>query len=157
MIVLWSEPRDHPSRALSHRRCYASAAVDLKSQASKPSARRAGHKGGPGRRDVVRNGLWSALQTHLQGVDGATLPVEPVMIILHATLLSLECTAQASIAHAGMQPKRRCLPDAPLAGQVPSPDQNGGKKDGETWHDPGMVVHPSRTEPVCPVPQGRIR
>jgi hypothetical protein len=45
-------------------------------------------KGRPGR-GVARNGLWSALQTHLQGVDGATLPVIPEIEILHVTLLSL--------------------------------------------------------------------
>jgi hypothetical protein len=44
---------------------------------------------GADQEEFVRNGLWSALQTHLQGVDGATLPVEPEIVILHATLLSL--------------------------------------------------------------------
>jgi hypothetical protein len=52
------------------------------------NARTAATRGRPGR-EFVRNGLWSALQTHLQGVDGATLPVEPEIEILHATLLSL--------------------------------------------------------------------
>ncbi|OLP45939.1 hypothetical protein BJF95_14535 [Rhizobium oryziradicis] len=33
--------------------------------------------------------MWSALQTHLQGIDGATLLVEPAIKIIHVTLLSL--------------------------------------------------------------------
>jgi len=49
-------------------------------------------KGRPGR-GVARNGLWSALQTRLQGVDGATLPVIPEIEILHVTLLSLWANA----------------------------------------------------------------
>ncbi|RFB97385.1 hypothetical protein B5K11_05745 [Rhizobium leguminosarum bv. trifolii] len=32
------------------------------------------------------NGLWSALQTHLQGVDGTTLAIKPE-IILHGVIL----------------------------------------------------------------------
>ncbi|OOO19450.1 hypothetical protein CPT34_31525 [Rhizobium sophoriradicis] len=41
-------------------------------------------KGRPGR--DVGNGLWSALQTHLQGVDGTTLAIKPE-IILHGVIL----------------------------------------------------------------------
>ncbi|PCK85605.1 hypothetical protein CPT32_18105 [Rhizobium sophoriradicis] len=41
-------------------------------------------KGRPGR--DVGNGLWSALQTHLQGVDGTTLAIEPE-IRLHGVIL----------------------------------------------------------------------
>ncbi|RUM26283.1 hypothetical protein EFQ99_08420 [Rhizobium vallis] len=36
--------------------------------------------------EMSRNGLWSALQTHLQGVDGTTLAVKPE-IILHGVIL----------------------------------------------------------------------
>ncbi|KQV34717.1 hypothetical protein ASE37_14460 [Rhizobium sp. Root268] len=50
----------------------------------------AGHEGQTRKRmSSLRNGLWSALQTHLQGLAGATLPVEPEIEILHVTLLSL--------------------------------------------------------------------
>ena len=35
---------------------------------------------------MSRNGLWSALQTHLQGVDGTTLAIKP-KIILHCVIL----------------------------------------------------------------------
>jgi len=35
---------------------------------------------------MSRNGLWSALQTHLQGVDGTTLAMMPE-IILHSVIL----------------------------------------------------------------------
>ncbi|TBG24646.1 hypothetical protein ELG79_05090 [Rhizobium leguminosarum] len=41
-------------------------------------------KGRPGR--DVEKGLWSALQTHLQGVDGTTLAIKP-KIILHCVIL----------------------------------------------------------------------
>ncbi|MBB3965533.1 hypothetical protein GGQ67_003206 [Rhizobium metallidurans] len=34
---------------------------------------------GADQEEVSRNGLWSALQTHLQGVDGATLAIESEM------------------------------------------------------------------------------
>ncbi|EJT06663.1 hypothetical protein RCCGE510_02678, partial [Rhizobium sp. CCGE 510] len=36
--------------------------------------------------EMSRNGLWSALQTHLQGVDGTTLAIKPE-IILHCVIL----------------------------------------------------------------------
>ncbi|MBN9984159.1 hypothetical protein HFO68_02630 [Rhizobium laguerreae] len=36
--------------------------------------------------EMSRNGLWSALQTHLQGVDGTTLAIKP-KIILHCVIL----------------------------------------------------------------------
>lgn len=42
-----------------------------------------------GRTSNVLNKIWSALQTHLQGVDGATLLVKPAIKIIHVTLLSL--------------------------------------------------------------------
>jgi hypothetical protein len=35
---------------------------------------------------MSRNDLWSALQTHLQGVDGTTLAIKP-KIILHGVIL----------------------------------------------------------------------
>lgn len=41
-------------------------------------------KGRPGR--DVGNGLWSALQTHLQGVDGTTLAMMPE-VSLHSVIL----------------------------------------------------------------------
>ncbi|PDT19631.1 hypothetical protein CO674_31675 [Rhizobium hidalgonense] len=41
-------------------------------------------KGRPGR--DVENGLWSALQTRLQGVDGTTLAIKPE-IMLHGVIL----------------------------------------------------------------------
>lgn len=50
----------------------------------------AGHEGQTRKVYFKRNGLWSALQTHLQGVDGTTRPVVPEIEIVHVTLLSLE-------------------------------------------------------------------
>lgn len=58
--------------------------------------------GRPGRRKS-RNRLWSALQTHLQGADGATCPVEPEIIVIHVTLLSLEAHVLSNIARSPMQ------------------------------------------------------
>ncbi|OWO93682.1 hypothetical protein B5E41_17130 [Rhizobium esperanzae] len=43
-------------------------------------------KGRPGR--DFGNGLWSALQTHLQGVDGTTLAMMPEIIVHSVILLS---------------------------------------------------------------------
>jgi hypothetical protein len=45
-----------------------------------------GHKGRPGRSSV--KSLWSALQTHLQGVDRATLAIVPEKCRHRAALLS---------------------------------------------------------------------
>jgi len=38
----------------------------------------------PGKPEKTSRGFWSALQTHLQGVDRATLAVMPEMIRSHA-------------------------------------------------------------------------
>jgi hypothetical protein len=51
---------------------------------------------------MSRNGLWSALQTHLQGVDGATLAIESEMY-RHAQPSFLKCLGN-SIAGAKIQP-----------------------------------------------------
>jgi hypothetical protein len=45
----------------------------------------------------LRNGLWSALQTHLQGIDGTTLPVEPEIEIVHVTIGRMLFTTSATI------------------------------------------------------------
>jgi hypothetical protein len=47
----------------------------------------ASHKGQT-RKNLYQVSFRSALQTHLQGLDGTTLPVEPEEIIAHVTLLS---------------------------------------------------------------------
>lgn len=54
------------------------------------------------RKRVSRNGLWSALQTHLQGVDGATLAIESEMY-RHAQPSFLKYLSN-SIAAAKIQP-----------------------------------------------------
>jgi hypothetical protein len=54
------------------------------------------------RKRVSRNGLWSALQTHLQGVDGATLAMESE-ICRHAQPSFLKYLGN-SIAGAKIQP-----------------------------------------------------
>ncbi|UIY30291.1 hypothetical protein LZK73_06610 [Neorhizobium galegae] len=61
----------------------------------------AGHEGQTRKRVFERNGLWSALQTHLQGVDGTTCPVIPEIKIVHVTLLSLEKHIGEISSHSG--------------------------------------------------------
>ncbi len=55
---------------------------------------------------MSRNGLWSALQTHLQGVDGATLAIESEMY-RHAQPSFLKYLGN-SIAGAKIQPWCSC-------------------------------------------------
>ncbi|RFB97450.1 hypothetical protein B5K08_06300 [Rhizobium leguminosarum bv. trifolii] len=58
---------------------------------------------------MSRNGLWSALQTHLQGVDGTTLAIKPE-IILHGVILLSRKGCRIEIPLPGIGGKRiaRC-------------------------------------------------
>ncbi|KAA9386284.1 hypothetical protein F4V89_15685 [Neorhizobium galegae] len=61
----------------------------------------AGHEGQTRKGYFERNGLWSALQTHLQGVDGTTCPVVPEIEIVHVILLSLDKHASEISSRSG--------------------------------------------------------
>jgi hypothetical protein len=64
-----------------------------------------------------RNGLWSALQTHLQGVDGATLAKMPERYIHYAALLSRYDTHTIRFAESQSflnQPAKQAGPDPKL-------------------------------------------
>jgi hypothetical protein len=64
-------------------------AADRKIQQLKPTGSALQcHEGQTRRQFFRRNGLWSALQTHLQGVDGATLAMVPEKCVHCAALLS---------------------------------------------------------------------
>jgi hypothetical protein len=81
MIVLWSCRRARRWRppAIIERRCQ-STAVDSSAGANSKGATPHGHEGRPERRfGKKRFGktVWSALQTHLQGVTRAMLAIMP--------------------------------------------------------------------------------
>ncbi|TAV97819.1 hypothetical protein ELI13_05275 [Rhizobium ruizarguesonis] len=52
---------------------------------------------------MSRNGLWSALQTHLQGVDGTTLAIKPKIILHCVILLSQKLAGFHNIARENRQ------------------------------------------------------
>ncbi|TAY92741.1 hypothetical protein ELH42_05130 [Rhizobium ruizarguesonis] len=56
---------------------------------------------------MSRNGLWSALQTHLQGVDGTTLAIKPKIILHCVILLSQKLARSNNIARKKRQGRCR--------------------------------------------------
>jgi len=87
MVVPWS-CRQHDVRGMqpsSDVRVGARRATQMQARTIRRSTPHC-HGGRPGR--DLRKGLWSALQTHLQGVDGATLAIVPENCRHRAALLS---------------------------------------------------------------------
>ncbi|NKK74451.1 hypothetical protein GFM13_29815 [Rhizobium leguminosarum bv. viciae] len=62
---------------------------------------------------MSRNGLWSALQTHLQGVDGTTLA--KLKIILHCVILLSQKSCVIQITLPAKRGKRAA--STPIAGR----------------------------------------
>ncbi|TBB26587.1 hypothetical protein ELH48_05170 [Rhizobium ruizarguesonis] len=70
---------------------------------------------------MSRNGLWSALQTHLQGVDGTTLAIKPKIILHCVILLSQKLAGFHNIARENRQELQARLPSRQTSAPHPNP------------------------------------